>query len=1265
MFVQKNRRYLHGEETPEVKITQLDYWRRLNEKSSSNRYDVGKNFDVETVRQRIRVNALCNFYYFCRVILERDRFNLNLHEPLCRYFQRVHFKDVLEIPRGHNKCLPLGEEVLISTGEYLPVEQVEPGMLVASMSDMYEVRWTRVKRKQFNLGQPCKEILFRSGRKVRASANHPFRTMLSWINAEDLSSGDRIAVTKTVDPPTVGLDLPYAEILGWFLGDGSFSNQSITNENSIFRMMIAAAAQRAGGSSSERPKRGIKTAYVRIRGLRPIWYRLGLMECTSGDKFIPQEVFRASKESIRILLMALFACDGCATKRNGIVLVTKSERMAKDVSRLLLRFSIISVVKQQASGFWYLRIGALPEVQKFFQQIGWIKRSWVDFGRISNPNLDTVPREWRAIMPRGWTLKLQNAGIRIDNHYATSKDKVRKVGDFVGSGVLRTLAGDSVFWDEVVSVRDVGMMPTVDLEVEGGNFAVSDVITHNTSLASECWPIWRSMRVTDKDIEYIQNLRKEKDIYDYSDDFLRYLRRVHNPNHCFLIASSNLVNAKRILRRIRQHWENRQMLRTCFPEMLPRAVAGKDSAKRYDGKWGEEALSINRSDRGRGESTYECIGVDGALQSRHYEHLILDDLIGKEAIESALVMERAIEWFKLLPGVYESYEPGFPGDELVIGNRWAFSDLNSWIREEQKDYVFHRRCALECPRCGSDTRLADFTEYRALCGCGEPCTPIYPEQFNLKGLYDIYQREGGYNFSCTPGFSPVLMADWTEKQISQIRVGDVVIGWKSGKHRQRLCESKVVAIGQRKYPVVRLTMASGRVAYCTPDHKWKVRSTKSQSDSHSEYLRAEVGRKLFSVVSPLPDLTQEQQRALDWLGGIIDGEGSCHKRGSIIISQSHFKNPEVCEMLEKNLRLLGISYKIWRRGANALNGKMSCPSSMFTLRGGRNLKRLLFLKSMMAKRARIGESLWLGGGWVGQEKDEIVKMEFAGEMTVHSMQTTTGNYVVWGYASKNCQYQNTPSSPETQVFQEKWLGWYELYDKTNPELPPSHVADNITSGTWIRHLRDHGAGEFLETPDRSVWSLSRYMTIDPSGGSMSPVASRHAIVVTGVAEDNKKYLLDVWAMQSPPEIMIQMLYILARKWKLHVVHCEAVSGFKYLPLHLNTLNETMNLTLRVEELDGFVDTGVAGLTNRKDKRITNLSPYFQRREMFVRADQQKFLEEYATYPRCRYPSADILDALAYGPTPKVWQRPLNPREQHQIETRYMQRLMSSRGPTGY
>ncbi len=113
-------RILLGEIPPEVKLTPLDYWRRIPEKTTSRYSWKGRPFDVKEVRQRIRVNALCNFYYFCRVILERDRFNLTLHEPLCRYFQRVHFKDVLEIPRGHNKstlaseCWPIWRSLRVT-----------------------------------------------------------------------------------------------------------------------------------------------------------------------------------------------------------------------------------------------------------------------------------------------------------------------------------------------------------------------------------------------------------------------------------------------------------------------------------------------------------------------------------------------------------------------------------------------------------------------------------------------------------------------------------------------------------------------------------------------------------------------------------------------------------------------------------------------------------------------------------------------------------------------------------------------------------------------------------------------------------------------------------------------------------------------------------------------------------------------------------------------------------------------------------------------
>jgi hypothetical protein len=52
------------------------------------------------------------------------------------------------------------------------------------------------------------------------------------------------------------------------------------------------------------------------------------------------------------------------------------------------------------------------------------------------------------------------------------------------------------------------------------------------------------------------------------------------------------------------------------------------------------------------------------------------------------------------------------------------------------------------------------------------------------------------------------------------------------------------------------------------------------------------------------------------------------------------------------------------------------------------------------KRGFLAEKI-LGGKRFGQ-RDRIVAVEPAGESEVISLTTETGNYVAWGYASKNC-----------------------------------------------------------------------------------------------------------------------------------------------------------------------------------------------------------------------------------------------------------------------
>ena len=106
--------------------------------------------------------------------------------------------------------------------------------------------------------------------------------------------------------------------------------------------------------------------------------------------------------------------------------------------------------------------------------------------------------------------------------------------------------------------------------------------------------------------------------------------------------------------------------------------------------------------------------------------MIEDDLVGKDALRSEIVMNDTIEYHKLLEGAFD----GPDHTELVVGNRWSPWDLNGWIRENEREFI------VEC--------------HSALGGCCDrhsPGTPILPEEFTIARLEKIRKRQGPYLFS--------------------------------------------------------------------------------------------------------------------------------------------------------------------------------------------------------------------------------------------------------------------------------------------------------------------------------------------------------------------------------------------------------------------------------------------------------------------------------------------------------------------------------------
>jgi hypothetical protein len=239
-----------------------------------------------------------------------------------------------------------------------------------------------------------------------------------------------------------------------------------------------------------------------------------------------------------------------------------------------------------------------------------------------------------------------------------------------------------------------------------------------STICGEGRPMWRALPFMPEDADDFAKL-------GYSDEFVRWMYRMHNPARRTLLVSENQTNARKLGNRIKTHFESNATYRALFPETLP-------TTKEI---WSTDSLHVrqlaNLDEGGHGEGTFDFIGVGGALQSRHYHEVDQDDLVGKKALQSSIIMDSTIDYHKLLQGAFENEDKDHSADELVVGNRWAYSDLNSHIREHEPWF--------------------SITSHSAVGGCCNlhPAgTPIFPEEYSLAKLAQIKTRFGSYWYSC-------------------------------------------------------------------------------------------------------------------------------------------------------------------------------------------------------------------------------------------------------------------------------------------------------------------------------------------------------------------------------------------------------------------------------------------------------------------------------------------------------------------------------------
>ena len=216
----------------------------------------------------------------------------------------------------------------------------------------------------------------------------------------------------------------------------------------------------------------------------------------------------------------------------------------------------------------------------------------------------------------------------------------------------------------------------------------------------------------------------------------RSIQKVIQPdgnNRRILLVYSNLQNAAKKLRVIKNTFEGNMVFRALFSELIPsntRAV-----------KWSEHELDVAGKDPSIDAATFTAMGVGGQTISGHYTDLVLDDIVapeiddytGEEILPNREAVEKAIGWFKLCDSLLIDQSKQ---EIMILCNRWFNGDHYEYVENLNK-------------------QLPDKYKYSIM---DSPIVrggiPTFPERYGIDEMAALKASKGSYlwasQYLCSP-----------------------------------------------------------------------------------------------------------------------------------------------------------------------------------------------------------------------------------------------------------------------------------------------------------------------------------------------------------------------------------------------------------------------------------------------------------------------------------------------------------------------------------
>ena len=372
------------------------------------------------------------------------------------------------------------------------------------------------------------ELKTRTGRSIKASSNHPFLKLNGWTALEKLKAGDRIAIPRelSINESKQNHSLDEYAFLAHLIGDGCILPKQpyhYTSADQENLALVGHLAHELFGISSRYVKQKnwmhvyFPSPYPLTKGRHhPIthWFnKLGVERVGSYEKELPKSFFESSKQEIAHFLHHLWATDGNISDKNlrgrspsaAIYYASSSKILASQVQGLLLRLGIQSTLTSTKSSRYrvmhHVNIQGTPNQIRFLECVGCAgKRGHNIPGLLTklrkintNPNQDVIPKEaWQLFVePAKNKKELGWRGVcnGIQTAYCgstlfksgISPERMHSLYQLLSDQKLLELAQSDIFWDEIISIQELGLEDVYDATVEDvHNFVANDIIVHNS-----------------------------------------------------------------------------------------------------------------------------------------------------------------------------------------------------------------------------------------------------------------------------------------------------------------------------------------------------------------------------------------------------------------------------------------------------------------------------------------------------------------------------------------------------------------------------------------------------------------------------------------------------------------------------------------------------------------------------------------------------------------------------------------------------------------